>query len=74
MKYKYPKYKKGFELYNINQDFSEKYNLINNYPQIAINLKKDLFAFRMTLPDFNQQKKTKLKEKLEDLKSLGYIK
>ena len=74
MKYKYPKYKKGFELYNINQDFSEKFNLINNYPQIAINLKKDLLAFRMTLPDFNQQKKTKLKEKLEDLKSLGYIK
>jgi len=74
MKYKYPKYKKGFELYNINRDFSEKYNLINNYPQIAINLKKDLFAFRMTLPDFNQQKNTKLKEKLEDLKSLGYIK
>lgn len=73
-KYKYPKYKKGFELYNINQDFSEKYNLINNYPQIAINLKKDLLAFRLTLPDFKQQKKTKLKEKLEDLKSLGYIK
>lgn len=74
VKYKYPKYKKGFELYNINQDFSEKYNLINNYPQIAINLKKDLLAFRMTLPDFNQQKKIKLKEKLDDLKSLGYIK
>lgn len=74
MKYRYPKYERGFELYNINQDFSEKYNLINNYPQIATNLKKDLLAFRMTLPDFNQQKKTKLKEKLKDLKSLGYIK
>jgi len=74
MKYKYPKYKKGFELYNINQDFSEKYNLINNYPQIAINLKKQLFVFRMRLPDIKQQRKTKLKEKLEDLKSLGYIK
>jgi len=74
MKRRHPEHKKGFELYNINQDFSEKYNLINNYPQIAINLKKDLLAFRMTLPDFNQQKNTKLKEKLENLKSLGYIK
>jgi len=74
MKYKYPKYKRGFELYNINQDFSEKYNLINNYPQIAINLKKDLFVFRMSLPDIKQQRKTKLKKKLDDLKSLGYIK
>lgn len=74
MKYKYPKYKKGFELYNINQDFSEKYNMINNYPQIVINLKKQLFVFRMSLPDIKQQRKTKLKKKLDDLKSLGYIK
>jgi len=74
MKYRYPKYERGFELYNINQDFSEKYNLINSYPQIAISLKKHLFTFRMTSLDFNRQKKTKLKEKLDDLKSLGYIK
>jgi len=73
-KYRYPKYEKGFELYNINQDFSEKHNLINNYPQIATNLKKQLFVFRMSLPDIKQQRKTKLKEKLDDLKSLGYIK
>jgi len=73
-KYKFPKYERGFELYNINQDFSEKHNLINNYPQIATNLKKHLLAFRMSLPDFNEPRKTKLKEKLDDLKSLGYIK
>lgn len=74
MKYRYPKYEKGFELYNINQDFSEKYNLINNYRQIAINLKKHLLTLRMTSLDFNRQKRTKLKEKLNDLKSLGYVK
>jgi arylsulfatase A-like enzyme len=73
-KYRYPEYEKGFELYNINLDFSEKHNLINNYPQIATNLKKQLFVFRMSLPDIKQQRKTKLKEKLDDLKSLGYIK
>ena len=74
MKYKYPKYERGFELYNINQDFSEKYNMIDNYPQIATDLKKQLFVFRMSLPDIKQQRKTKLKKKLDDLKSLGYIK
>jgi arylsulfatase A-like enzyme len=73
-KYRYPEYEKGFELYNINQDFSEKHNLINNYPQIAANLKKQLFVFRMSLPDIKEQRKTELKKKLEDLKSLGYIK
>ncbi|NIO48687.1 MAG: sulfatase-like hydrolase/transferase [Candidatus Aminicenantes bacterium] len=73
-KYRYPEYEKGFELYNINQDFSEKHNLTNNYPQIATNLKKQLLAFRMSLPDIKQQRKTMLKEKLDDLKSLGYIK
>jgi len=73
-KYKYPKYKTGFELYNINQDFSEKYNLINNYPQIAVILKRHLLAFRMSRLDSKQQRKSKLKEKLDDLKSLGYIK
>ncbi len=73
-KYRYPEYEKGFELYNLNQDFSEKHNLLNDYPQIAANLKKQLLAFRMSLPDIKQPRKTKLKEKLEDLKSLGYIK
>jgi arylsulfatase A-like enzyme len=73
-KYRYPENQKGFELYNINRDFSEKHNLINDYPYLAAGLKKQLFAFRMSLPDFKQQRKTKLKEKLDDLKSLGYIK
>lgn len=72
-KYRYPEYKKGFELYNIDQDSSEKNNLINEYPQIANELKKLLLKFRTTSLVFSPQKKTKLKEKLEDLKSLGYI-
>jgi arylsulfatase A-like enzyme len=73
-KYRYPEDEKGFELYNINRDFSEKHNLINDYAYLAADLKKQLFVFRMSLPDFKQQRKTKLKEKLDDLKSLGYIK
>jgi len=74
MKYIYPEYERGFELYNINQDFSEICNLINDYPQIATNLKKLLLTCRMNSIVLTQQKKTKLKEKLEDLKSLGYVK
>ena len=69
-----PKYKEGYELYNINQDFSEKNNLINNFPQIAIELKRALLKFRTNAPLLPKGKKTKLKEKLEDLKTLGYIK
>lgn len=67
------RYEKSFELYNINQDFSEKNNLINDYPQIADVLKRHLFSFLTISVDISQQKKTKLKEKLEDLKTLGYI-
>jgi arylsulfatase A-like enzyme len=73
-KYRYPENQKGFELYNINRDFSEKHNLLNDYPLLAARLKKQLFVFRMSLPDIKQKRKTKLKEKLDDLKSLGYIK
>lgn len=73
-KYKYPEHKSGFELYNINQDFFEKFNLINKYPQITNKLKRLLLIFRTSSLNSPLQKKTKLKEKLEDLKSLGYIK
>lgn len=73
-KYIYPEYKKGFELYNINQDFLEKYNLVNDYPQIAAELNKHLLKLRTNTLVFPSQKKTRLKEKLKDLKSLGYIK
>ena len=67
-------YEKSFELYNINQDFSEKRNLINDHLQIAVDLKRHLFSFMTVSADISPQKKRKLKEKLEDLKTLGYIK
>jgi len=73
-KYIYPEYKEGYELYNIEHDFSEKNNLINDFPQIAIRLKMALLRFKANAPLLPREKKTKLKEKLEDLKTLGYIK
>ena len=66
-------YKESFELFNINQDFSEKRNLITQYPQIAEDLKENLMGFRLDALSPSRQKKTKLEEKLENLKSLGYI-
>ena len=73
-KYIYPEYKEGYELYNITQDFSEKNNLINDFPQIAMDLDRYLLRQSATTFVSAQEKKTKLKEKLEDLKTLGYIK
>jgi len=73
-KYIYPKYEESFELYNINQDFLEKTNLIDDAPQIAIDLDRHLLRYRASTFILAREKKTKLKEKLEDLKTLGYIK
>jgi len=72
--FKYSEQERGFELYDINNDFSEKFNLINEYPQVATNLKKRLLAFRTNYYVLPRQDQTKLKEKLDDLRSLGYIK
>lgn len=73
-KYIYPEYKKGFELYNINQDFSEKHNLINEYPQIAKRLKIYLQLFKESPSYYPKRIRGDPKKKLDDLKSLGYIK
>jgi choline-sulfatase len=69
-----PEYKEGYELYNIEQDFSEKNNLLDDFPQIATRLKMALLKFKANAQALAKEKKTKLKEKLEDLKTLGYIK
>lgn len=74
MKYLYPEYKKSLELYNLDQDIQEKNNLINKYPNITIKLKARLRLFRIELSSYQQTKKVNLKKKLEDLKSLGYVK
>jgi arylsulfatase A-like enzyme len=73
-KYSYPKYEESLELYNISRDFSEKNNLINDFPQIAMDLDRYLLRHSATTFVSAQAKKTKLKEKLDDLKTLGYIK
>lgn len=73
-KYLCPEYKKGFELYNINQDFFEKHNVINEYPQIANRLKVYLQLFKAPPSYYPKRIRTDLKKKLEHLKSLGYVK
>ncbi|MFQ6069671.1 MAG: sulfatase [Candidatus Aminicenantales bacterium] len=73
-RYKYPEYESGFELYNIKHDFSETYNQINNFPQIAGELKAYLRLFKMPPLNYRKQKIDNYQKKLEDLKSLGYIK
>jgi arylsulfatase A-like enzyme len=73
-KYIYPEYEESLELYNINQDFSEKANLIDDFPKIAMDLDRYLLRQSATTFVSAKEKKTKLKEKLEDLKTLGYIK
>lgn len=73
-KYLCPVYEKGFELYNINEDFPEKHNLIGKHPQVAGRLKTYLNLFESESFDSKKTKKTDLEKKLRDLKSLGYIK
>jgi len=73
-KYLSPEYAEGYELYNISQDFSEKNNLIDDFPQIVADLDRSILKHRASTFILALEKKTKLKEKLEDLRTLGYIK
>ena len=66
-------YEQGYELYNTEQDFNEKINLINDYPQIANKLRARLRSFKMAPSRSRKQKETDLKKKKDDLKSLDYI-
>lgn len=66
-------YKQGYELYNAEQDFQEKINLIDDYPQIANKLKAHLRLFKIAPFGYKKQKETDLKKKKDDLKSLSYI-
>jgi choline-sulfatase len=74
MKRRHPEHKKGFELYNINKDFQEKNNLINEFTQIRNNLRRHLRSFNTRSSAYQKFKRSNLKKKLDDLKSLGYIK
>ena len=73
-KYLYPKYEKSLELYNIDQDFSEKHNLIEECPQIAARLKTYLELFKSASFGYRKDEKADIEKKLKDLKSLGYVK
>ena len=73
-KYSYAKHEDSLDLYKINQDFSEKTNLIDDFLKIAMDLDRYLSRQSATTFFSAREKKAKLKEKLEDLKTLGYIK
>jgi len=73
-RYIMPEYEKGYELYNINQDFQEKYNLINDRPQIFERLKTYLELFKSESFERRKTKDKDREKKLKHLKSLGYVK
>ena len=64
----------SFELYDLNQDFSERENKSERFPQIVDLLKKHLLLKTTSGIDLIRRKKTRLEEKRESLKTLGYIK
>lgn len=64
----------GYELYDISQDFSEQTNLADQYPEITRELKKLLLENKSVPIPPLYQKKSDLEKKIDDLKSLGYIK
>ena len=64
----------GYELYNLSVDSSEQTNLAALYPDIMSDLKKLLLENLSTGVTLLYRNKTSLEKKMEDLKSLGYIK
>ena len=62
-----------FELYNSETDFGDRNNVIDRFPQIAMELKKLLQQMKVKTLDYSYDKKSEQQKKLEDLKSLGYI-
>ncbi len=62
MEHRHPEYKKGFELYNINHDFQEKHNMINEYPQIGSKLRGYLRSFIIGSSNYQKFKRSNLKK------------
>lgn len=73
-RYIMPEYEKGYELYDTNSDSQERYNLIDEHPQIAGVLKIFLELFKSESLDSRKSDVKDFDKKLKDLKSLGYIK
>jgi arylsulfatase A-like enzyme len=72
-KYLTPEHIDGYELYKISKDFSEKNNLVDDFPQIVADMDRSILRHRVTNLFLALEKKMKLKEKLEDLRTLGYV-
>ncbi|MGC9057417.1 MAG: hypothetical protein ACP5J6_11260, partial [Candidatus Saccharicenans sp.] len=72
-KYIIPKYEFGYELYNLEDDPEEKINLLKEKGFEIPQLKKKLEFFRKKVAVLGKEKNKDKAKKLEDLKSLGYI-
>ncbi len=72
--FKYPELEKEYELYNIQADFKESQDLLNNRTDIFKETKRLLQTFKRDNLLMQEQKQLQLRKKLEDFRSLGYIK
>ena len=72
-KFKYPELEKEYELYDIREDFNEMQDLFNSRKDIFKETKQLLQMFKRDNLLLQEQKQLQLRKKLEDFKSLGYI-
>lgn len=72
-KFKYPELEKEYELYDIREDFNEMQDLFNSRTDIFKETKQLLQIFKRDNLLLQEHKQLQLRKKLEDFKSLGYI-
>jgi len=72
-RYVIPKYKFGYELYDLQNDPGENKNLVEQKNKEFIKLRARMRHYKVTPENFNKETKIERNKKLEDLKSLGYI-
>jgi arylsulfatase A-like enzyme len=72
--FKYPELEREYELYNIQTDFKETQDLITSRTDIFKETKRLLQTFKRDNLLMQEQRQLQLRKKLEDFRSLGYIK
>jgi arylsulfatase A-like enzyme len=72
--FKFPELEKEYELYDIQEDFNEVYDLFKRRTDIFKETRRLLQVFKRDNLLLREQKNLQLRKKLEDFKSLGYIK
>lgn len=72
-KFRYPELENEYELYDIQEDFNEMQDLFSSRIDIFKETKRFLQVFKRDNLLLQEQKQLQLRKKLEDFKSLGYI-